>query len=245
MKNNIILILIILAFASVSCKKSEFTLYDKSVNYITFMTSDKGEESHFGRSEVDVSFKLFPGTPIVDAKVKVNLMGLPFTSPTEFAVKVDTEKSTAIEGVHFKKLPESFTFEAGVYESEFIVELIYTPEMEDERFFIELKIEELGNVKPGWSPTTTIGVSSLSVQPMSWWGYVSVGPRAEFLGAYSEDKYEHFIKAVIEAGYNFLDIDFDNYTYGEWYDIATIFKNYLSKYKPVDDEGERITIPFK
>ncbi|MFI3265548.1 MAG: DUF4843 domain-containing protein [Rikenellaceae bacterium] len=226
---------------AVGCSESELGMFDTNYNYVQFSAEDEDDEV-----EESVSFSLLAGAEETIHYIDVEILGVAFDTDTEYKVSVVSDESTAVAGLHYEALSETYTFPAGVYEATLPIKFYSTAEMDDDMFYLQLQIEAYGNVKPGLNTnvSTTIAVTNQLVQPSWWPSYTYVGTICNFLGGYTVAKWENFIAALTEAGYYVPDMDFSSFTYGDWYDTCLIFSQYLDEYEPVDSSGNLVTIPF-
>ena len=101
-----IFILFVLAVLC-SCSKNERLVYDLNMHDIYYPIVTETRDSLF--------VSLLTADEILTATVEVKLLGDVLQSPERFKVEVVKEKTDAIEGIHYEKLPEYYDFPAGEF----------------------------------------------------------------------------------------------------------------------------------
>ena len=101
-----IFILFVLA-ALCSCSKNERLIYDLNMHDIYYPIVTETRDSLF--------VSLLTADEILTATVEVKLLGDVLQAPARFKVEVVKEKTDAIEGIHYEKLPDYYDFPAGEF----------------------------------------------------------------------------------------------------------------------------------
>lgn len=103
MKKIIFLLALVTLF---SCKENERLIYDLSQTEVFFR--DVNGASTQGVDSMYVS--LVTREDVSDVLIPVELLGNLLSAPKKFRVEVVPEKTTAVEGLHYQKLPDYYEF---------------------------------------------------------------------------------------------------------------------------------------
>lgn len=104
------MIFLIFAIAVVcfcSCQENDRLLYDEGMHDIYYADVTDTKDS--------VYISLLTAEEVSVANVQLKLLGNVLSSPLKFKVEVVQERTDAIEGVHYQKLPEYYEFPAGEF----------------------------------------------------------------------------------------------------------------------------------
>lgn len=239
--NLSLLLITIISFNG--CKEDELMRFNTDTNYIQFAITED--------DSIAFSFLQYPDMDIVDYEVEVEILGIPYTEKTAFKVSVDSESTTAIEGVHYT-LPSEVYFEEGSYNSVYPITLYKTNDMDSVTYSLVLQIENLNDdALVGVNKTALISINNRLTKP-DWWVetyYSSSGYWLEtdlvksILGYYSEYKYQCFIEAT-------GIYDMTGFSYSEMYDQAITFKLWIDEHAGEDilidpTDGSIVTIPVQ
>lgn len=169
-----------------SCQKNEMMIYNGD-NYIQFTKTLK-DTSTF-------SFSFYPELNDYEFPVVVEMSGSACRTETSYRVVVDKENTTAEEGKHFT-IPEKLTFKVGAYRDTCLVKLMRREEMKAGNLQIVLRIEENASFRQGEENKliAVLRVNDKLSQP-KWWEDGSV-VSWYYLGPYSDEKYDLFIRAT-------------------------------------------------
>lgn len=136
---------------SAACTQNTRLTYDPDMHDVYFDVI-KGE-----RDSVYVS--LYTCDEVSAHTLKVNMLGNVLPEPMRFAVEVIPEKTTAVEGVHYKKLPEYYEFPAGVFQSDIVFELIKSdPELAKSEKVLGLRLVQISKLGIGFRDRMEIRV---------------------------------------------------------------------------------------
>ena len=102
---RIVILFVLAVFCS--CNKNERLVYDLNMHDIYYPIVTEKRDSLF--------ISLLTADKILTTTVDVKLLGDVLQSPTRFKVEVVKEKTDAIEGVHYEKLPDYYEFPAGEF----------------------------------------------------------------------------------------------------------------------------------
>ena len=102
---RIVILFVLAVFCS--CNKNERLVHDLNMHDIYYPIVTEKRDSLF--------ISLLTADKILTTTVDVKLLGDVLQSPTRFKVEVVKEKTDAIEGVHYGKLPDYYEFPAGEF----------------------------------------------------------------------------------------------------------------------------------
>lgn len=101
-------IILLLAFVTLfSCKENERLVYDSNRTDVYFNDVNEYRDSLY--------VSLLTKENISDAFVNVRILGGMLSVPKKIRVVVIPEKTTAVEGVHYKKLPDYYEFPTDIH----------------------------------------------------------------------------------------------------------------------------------
>lgn len=100
----------------VSCNENERLLYDLNSHDIYFRDIDKKKDS--------LIVSLFSKEEVSTSKFQLKILGSTLETPQKFKVEVIKDRTTAVEGVHYKKLPDFYEFPTKVIEFGMPIEFI-------------------------------------------------------------------------------------------------------------------------
>lgn len=236
MKKYSAVLFIIMLTICFSCKKEKIETYSSN-NYVAFVKEIK--DTTF------MSFFFFVEKDEIEYPLEVKLIGNILTKDTEFHIAVDEAKTTLNKSLY--TIPEKFIFSAGQIIDTMYIKLKNDPDLEKNRYRLQLRITDGTELFSANSPYTTMVmfVSNQAEKP-DWWtlNYDTEGNRVNnsveriYLGPYSRRKYEAFIKAT-----GFTDI---GKTDGERRIRCVTFLHYLNAQNPKleEEDGTFITIPI-
>lgn len=235
MKNRISTLLIIMSSLILSCSSDLEEGY-VGANYINFAKEFNKDSTYysFAHSEGITKAKVFLNVEVASKRVEFN---------REYLVRYVPEESSAIEGKHFTKLPESYTLKGGVFIDSIAIEALNdTPTLDQgdkvavfefvpsEDFLIGLKIKSKAKLI----------LSNKIVQP-KWWDSWHEGSG---LGKYSRKKYDEFIKVMKLYGRDY-ELDYknnENMSYADMRESVRIFKYYLIENPTLDEDGTTMSV---
>lgn len=207
-----------------SCRQDDIDVFGDS-RYVYFNTVDGTHDIHY-------SFLYSNGRDEVQVELPLSYSGRLYDVDAVYAVAVDTEETTAVEGVEFE-LPERPSFKAASFKSSLAVTLKNSERLATTEQKIRLKLVSndmfLAAVRD--SLTMDIYVTDKISMP-SWWTQEVIDA---YLGKYSDRKLELFVENIFSGDYGALSSDEKLY-------YARKFKYWLNE-NPQYEDGERITVP--
>jgi hypothetical protein len=120
MKRYILLSLVVLSLFS--CEKSEFQLYE-SGNLLKFHNTNDILNTIVDSTAFSFALQADPTDKTYLYPVALKLSGVALSSEGKLKLSVN-ESSTAKEGIHFTKLPDTYSFKTGVYTDTIYIELL-------------------------------------------------------------------------------------------------------------------------
>jgi hypothetical protein len=199
---NIVLLFSIIILAS--CTKEEIPLYD-SEDYIYFKMDNE--------SEYIQAFSLCPGKESVEVPVVIELIGNISDKDRKIAYSIVTEETTAAPENY--DLPETFTFAKGKNIDTIYVKLNNTAALKNEIKTLALKLENSDDLLVGLPTNSVLHLKMHDkLAKPNWWNETIVN---EFLGDYSDKKFQLFIEVTGVADLANKDEDF--------------IRNYVLKFK--------------
>lgn len=110
------LFILLLGVAFYACSENDRLVYNENMHDIYYSDVTRGKDSIF--------VSLLTADQEMVATINVRLLGDILRAPEKFKVEVVQEKTTAKEGVHYKKLPETYEFPAGEFDYKMPVTLL-------------------------------------------------------------------------------------------------------------------------
>ena len=206
------------ALALGACSEETIPVYDGSRSYVYF-TEDSTEITRF-------SFKTVPGQTEYTVSLPVEIVGVTPTQTLGYKLSVDPARTTAPAEAY--ELDPDPVNQAGRNEGTTIVTGKKVLAMDERELDIAVRIVEGGAYLPG--PTTNvlhiIRVSNIISQP-GWWNDDFANA---FLGTYTDEKYEEFIKATQVSDLT----DMDNSQ------IASLCRQFVYYLREKKDNGEEV-----
>ena len=180
---KLIYLLAVAAFGAGACSEEGLPTYGGD-RYVYFV--QKSDEI------VRFSFKTTPGKDERTIRLAVETVSRTPGETLGYKLEIDPEKTTAPAGSY--ELDPNPVIPAGSFSGETYVRVRKTDIMDEKEVDIAVRIVEGGAYRPG--PTSNslriIRVSNIISRP-DWWNDDFA---AAFLGDYSDEKYEEFIKAT-------------------------------------------------
>lgn len=230
-------IITIIAFATLlaGCKVEqlkEFAQEEASIYFYVGFDDKNGYNTVITNIEKNMA-TCIDGSSVVDIPVRCS--GLASDQERKFKVVCDKEKSTAVEGVDFEKLPESFSFPANEYVTTVPIKLLVTDKLADTKLVLALSLQESGDFILGEKlrRDITISYSNMLSKPDNW--------LITYYKDYSRRKYQQFlIITELEIFPTNAEIALNEYYY------FTVVSRAMSKYfrdnYPVYDEDTQSVI---
>lgn len=202
---NIILFLVLIAF--VSCKENERLTYDANRHDVYFR--DIRNDDNKKNDSLFVSLLKKETNSVT--KVPVQVLGSVLTAPKKFRVEVIPERTTAVEGVHYKKLPDYYEFPADTIVYDMPVEIIKGDEsLTDRSVVLALRLvasDEMGIAYEEKGFIRLVIAEMLKV-PTEEDAYDDMPIFRKLFGPYSRTKHLMIIDLV---GHDFWDGDYGAY----------------------------------
>lgn len=232
MRKLIIFLLLITAISS--CKENERLLYDLNSHDIYFRDVNENRDSLY--------VSLLTKEAISITTVPIRILGNKPSSPLKFKVEVVKEKTTAIEGVHYKKLPEFFEFPADLFVYQMPIEIIKGDEsIKTKAANLTLRLvgsEELGVAYSNRSTVRLVIADMLKV-PEGTGYYGDMTAFRTLFGEYSKVKHLMIIDIV---GHDFWDKGSDIFNASDYYrPYARRLYNIITTGEYKDENGKLIT----
>lgn len=192
---KIFIFLAMIAFCS--CSKNDRLIYDPEMHDIYYSIVTDKQDS--------VYVSLLGAEEMFTTKLNVKMLGDVLSSPAKFKVQVVKDKTDAIEGVHYEKLPEYFEFPAGVFEYKLPVSLLKGDQgITEKPVCLTLQLvgtSDLGIAYPDRSVVRLI-IADMLKKPQGDTYYGDMTAFKALFGEYSRKKHEMIIGL---AGHDFWD----------------------------------------
>ncbi len=232
MNKQIILILSVCFVCLAACKEDTIDTYS-GANYVQFSTSYA--------DSLTIAFLLAPGKNSIDSSLVITMSGLANQTAMSYKIVVNTQLSTAIEGVHFA-LPSATAFKQGAYMDTIPVTFYRTDDMRTKEYRLVLQLVSNENFMVGQENYLykIFRINDKITQPAWWTTTGTLNVKDTYLGVYSDKKYEYFIAVTGVA-------DLTNATASEMRMYALQFKYWLAAKKAADetvleDNGNEMTV---
>ena len=202
-----------------SCSKNERLVYDSGMHDIYYSVVTEVQDS--------VYVSLLGKEDVFAATIGVKMLGDTLSAPGKFKVEVVKEKTDAIEGVHYEKLPDYFEFPAGVFEYKMPVNLLKGDQgITEKPVYLTLQLvgtSDLGIAYPNRSVVRLL-IADMLKRPEGTGYYGDMTAFIALFGEYSRKKHEMIIEVT---GHDFWDGEYGDYggAYGLYYE-----KNYYVPY---------------
>lgn len=256
MKKYLILSITILSLFS--CKKSDLKLYDGE-NLLKFNHIASTSGKIIDSTTYSFALQTSPDVRKVKFPFILKKGGVALNTDGKFMLVVDEEKTTAVEGVHYTKLPEFFTFRKGLYQDTIYVELLRDALVVDDPenpgtdlrigVNLALKIVDGGDFKVGIQERERFSLKfSDKIEQPEWW-YLH---NWYSFGDYSNTKYTILLyvsKGDNLSAYEGWDIELKQYTFDMMTYLDKVYKGqeentfnvkFDADGNPLDENGEII-----
>ncbi|MCQ4873173.1 DUF4843 domain-containing protein [Butyricimonas paravirosa] len=204
-----IFILFILAVLC-SCSKNDRLVYDSGMHDIYYPVVKDGRDSVF--------VSLLTADGVLTTTVDVKLLGETLLAPAKFKVEVVKEKTDAVEGVHYEKLPEYYEFPAGEFVYKMPVNLIKGDKgITEEAVSLTLRLVGTSDLGVAYVDRAEIRliIADMVKMPEGTGYYGDMTAFKKLFGEYSRKKHEMIIEMT---GHDFWDGNYGSY--GGVYGIA-------------------------
>lgn len=229
------IILLIALISFISCNENERLIYDLNSHDIYFRDVNEKKDSAI----VSLFFK----EEVSTSKFSLKVLGITLDTPQRFKVEVVKEKTTAVENVHYKKLPEFFEFPANETVYGMPIEFIKGAEdIKKEPVVLAIQLIATDKIGVAYEDRSIlrIMITDYLIEPVD----DDMRQFKKLFGDYSRTKHLMIIEL---AGHDFWDGDYGSYggIYGlyEEYDYYTPIARKLYKMITTDvyiDENGKV-----
>lgn len=227
-----------LATLLVSCKVEplkEFTQKEASIYFYVGFDENNGYNTVITNIDKNMA-TCIEGYSVVNVPVRCS--GLASDRERKFKVAFDKEKSTAVEGVDFEKLPESFSLPAGEYGATIPVKLLVTDKLSNTKLILALSLQESNDFILGEKlrRNITITYSNMLSKPDNW--------LITYYKDYSRRKYQQFLIITgLEIFPTNAEITLNEYYY---YTVVSraMSKYFRDNYPVYDEETQSVIEPW-
>lgn len=231
MKKIIAVCMIMLGILA-SCKKADVQPYDRK-NGVYFQLYDRWSNTS---DTLQYSFVKTQATEY-DLMIRVNLQGIPVEYDRKFALKVNAERSTAIEGSDFKTLEEFYHIAAGEFYALVPITLYRGNEtLKEGNLIVTLYLEETDDLGLGLDnrQSAVIKYTDRLAKPYYWDEYPSIW------GPWSQVKQ---LTTEAMAGWDFPETReefFSEPFYTDMYAWSRYMNQYFGRVDVYDENGNKI-----
>lgn len=194
---TIFLFFAIAAMVICACQENDRLLYDDGMHDIYYADVTDTKDS--------VYVSLLMAEDVSVARVQLKLLGNVLSAPLKFKVEVVKERTDAIEGVHYQKLPEYYEFPAGEFTYGMPVTLLKGgPTITERPVNLTLRLvgtDELG-VAYADRAEVRLQIADMLRKPEGERYYEDMPMFQQLFGEYSQKKHLMIIEMV---GYDFWD----------------------------------------
>ena len=173
--------------------------------------------------------------------VRVNLQGIPENHDRKFVIKVNKERSTAVEGTDYVPLAPQYVIAANEYYTLVPVTVKRTPALRSQSLNIVFELEETEDLELGIRERQTLVIKFADmVTKPSYWDYYL----GSFMGDWSQTKHlliERLCNIEILEEWPTADaMAYNQFLYAGSYVVNT----YVGENIVIDDDGTRL-LPWK
>lgn len=175
----------------------------------------------------------------------VRLLGKELDSEKRYAIRVDEENTTVIEGVHYKKLNDLQIFPGKKFNAILPVEVYRTPDLLlDTTFYLALTLVDAEEMDAGYPKriSAKIGITGHLVKPGYWDGWINL-----YFGEYSRMKHTVCI-SIMGHDFPLSEAEARGSKYGPtyWMVMGRAVYTYFMENPTLDENGNPITLwePF-
>ena len=197
-----IFILFVLAVLC-SCSKNERLVYDLDMHDIYYPIVTETRDSLF--------VSLLTADKILTTTVDVKLLGDVLRSPARFKVEVGKEKTNAVDGVHYEKLPDYYDFPAGEFVYKMPINLLKGDEgITEKPVSLTLRLVGTSDLGIAYKDRSEIRlvIADMLKMPEGTGYYGDMTAFKSLFGDYSRKKHTMIIELT---GHDFWDGNYGNY----------------------------------
>ncbi len=191
------LIFAITAMIVCACQENDRLLYDDGMHDIYYADVTETKDS--------IYVSLLMAEDVSVTKVQLKLLGNVLPAPLKFKVEVVEERTDAIEGVHYQKLPEYYEFPAGEFTYDMPVTLLKGGPTITERP-VNLTLRLVGTEELGIAYTdraeVRLQIADMLRKPEGEGSFDDMANFRQLFGEYSQTKHLMIIEMV---GHDFWD----------------------------------------
>ncbi len=206
------LFILLLGIVFYSCSENERLIYSEGMHDIYYSDVTKDKDSIF--------VSLLTAEQELTTTINVKLLGDTLRVPEKFKLEVIPEKTTAKEGVHYQKLPETYEFPAGVFEYKMPVTLIKGDEgITKAPVILALRLVPVAGLGIAYENRSVVRliISDMLRKPEGDAYYEDMGAFVGLFGEYSRKKHTMIIELT---GHDFWDLGYgDRPDYNDDYKI--------------------------
>lgn len=149
-------------------------------NYLDYNTKLK-DGIYFTSDSLNYQFGMNKGEDF-DYIINARVLGMPRDYDREFSVKINTEKTTAVEGLHYD-VSKTFVVKAGQVNGQipFVLHRYLDPEITEHPFTISLALEENEHFRLMVLWECKLEFSDTELPRPRWWSETYFGPYSQML----------------------------------------------------------------
>ncbi len=239
MRKNYLYLLVALVVLMSACKENEREFYPASRASVYFQLEASAESEAI--EEFRYSFVKKLDQKVDTAYLTVGIIGNAVDYDRRFSVEVDTEMTTAEEGLHYKVLDEELVVPAKTFEGQLPV-VVYNDDegLQNNVFYVGLKLVETADFElgPVAKQYGLLSITNQLTKPIWWDDYYYL----HFGGAYRQIVHRVFIDV---CGRDFSDDEGEASLYGLWEAYGQQVSNYFKENYPVLDKNGVVVEPWK
>lgn len=183
-----------------SCSENDRLIYNEVMHDIYYSAVTKDKDSLY--------VSLLTADQELVTTINVKLLGDILHVPEKFKVEVVPGKTTAKEGVHYKKLPEFYEFPDGEFEYKMPVTLIKgDEEITKNPVILALRLVPISNLGIAYMDRSVVRliISDMLRKPVGNEYYEDLGAFVKLFGEYSRKKHTMIIELT---GHDFWDLGY-------------------------------------
>ena len=198
-------LLLIFAMQFVSCDENEKQLFDSNFSGIYFYTRPAFDAEGNPGDSIDLNFQyLEDAIKNLEQQVYVTMAGDAKDYDRTFKLVVDAEETTALEGVHYQKLEDTYTFGKGLFYTSIPVPILRAEDLKENSYDLVLNLTSTEDFELGLGERLSfkIKVSDNLLEAPKFWTRL-IGFRA---GLYHPIKCKKFIEIAGVDGPNWSPV---------------------------------------
>lgn len=187
MKNRLLLYIFTLLVLISGCTENETPVYSAKPS-VYFM---------LGRDSLNYTFAGYVGDTAT-VSLEIALLGDALKQEKGYALRVRSEGTTAVEGVHYKKIDENLLFPVDTFLTVFPLEVYRVDkELQHKTVYLNLEIVDTDDIDAGYPSATRlrVGITDQLIKPYYWDSYLKL-----YYSDYSRVKHN---QCIIIQGHDF------------------------------------------